>query len=130
MERDGTTLTAFGQWLWEHRISDAKFAAMLAKHLRLETFSPRTIEKWRYGKRKPNSVNMQAIRAITGVSADSFYDEPARPSLKGSDAWLLSEALAALRGLVSRASEFRAAIERAEAVIAKAKDPIAEPSRD
>lgn len=67
-------------------------------------------------------------------------------SHNGADAKLLSEAIAALRELVSRAQdatdesyddgesvdswkseEFRAAIERAEAVIAKAKAPKAVP---
>ncbi|WP_027545507.1 hypothetical protein [Bradyrhizobium sp. WSM2254] len=67
-------------------------------------------------------------------------------SRNGADAKLLSEALAALRELVSRAreatdesfddghsvdtwksEELRAAIERAEAVIAKAKAPKAAP---
>lgn len=79
MKRPDTVLTAFGQWLWENRISDAKFAVMLANHLKLESFSKRTVEKWRYGKRVPNSVNMRAIKELTGVSPDTFFEEPNAP---------------------------------------------------
>ncbi|MBB4381779.1 hypothetical protein [Bradyrhizobium sp. SBR1B] len=72
--------------------------------------------------------------------------EVTQSSRNGTDAKLLSEAIAALRELVSRAQdatdesfddghsvdtwkseEFRAAIERAEAVIAKAEAAMAEP---
>ena len=125
MEHDGTALTAFGWWLWKNRISDAQFAEMMAKHLRLETFSKRTVEKWRYGKRTPHSENMKAVKALTGVTADSFLEESIQPSRNGADGKLCSEAIAALKELVSRASELSAAIERAEAVIAKADAPIA-----
>ena len=100
---------------------------MMAQHLKIGSFSQRTVEKWRYGKRIPDSVNMKAIKALTGVSADSFFEKPTQPSRKGADARLFSEAIAALRELVSRASELSAAIERAEAVIAEAEAPIAEP---
>jgi hypothetical protein len=71
-----TVLTAFGQYLWKNRISDAKFAVMLANHLKLDAFSKRTVEKWRYGKRVPNSVNMKAIKDLTGVSPDTFFEDP------------------------------------------------------
>lgn len=72
-----------------------------------------------------------------------------RSSRKETDAQLLFEAIAALRELVSRAQdatdnsfddghsvdtwkseEFRAAIERAEAVIAKMEAAITEPSQE
>jgi hypothetical protein len=124
VKRDGTVLTAFGRWLWKKRISDAQFAEMLAKHLRLETFSKRTVEKWRYGKRIPGGVNMRAVKELTGVSADSFFDKPVQPSRDGADARLFSEAIAALKDLVARASELGAAIGRAEAVIAKSEAPL------
>jgi hypothetical protein len=127
VKRDETVLTVFGRHLWENRISDAQFAEMMAKHLRLETFSKRTVEKWRYGKRIPHGENMKAVRALTGVTADSFFEEPIQPPRNGADAKLCSEAIAALRELVSRASELSAAIERAEAVIAKSEAPIAAP---
>jgi len=130
VKQDGTVLTAFGRWLWKNRISDAQFAEMMAKHLRLETFSKRTVEKWRYGKRTPHGENMKAVKALTGVTADSFFEEPIQPSRNGADPKLFSEAIAALRELVSRASELSAAIQRAEAVIAKAEAPITEPSPD
>jgi hypothetical protein len=130
VKRDGTVLTAFGRWLWKNRVSDAKFANMMAQHLGMDGFSQRTVEKWRYGKRIPGSVNMKAIKALTGISADSFFEKPTQPSQKGTDARLFSEAIAALRELVSRASELSAAIERAETVIAKAEAPIADPSPD
>jgi hypothetical protein len=71
-----TVLTAFGQYLWKNRISDAKFAVMLANHLKIDTFSKRTVEKWRYGSRVPNSINMKAIKELTGVSPATFFDEP------------------------------------------------------
>lgn len=125
MKRDDTVLTAFGRWLWKNRISNAKFAEMMAQHLEIRDFSQRTVEKWRYAIRVPNSVNMKAIKALTGITADSFFEKPTQPSRKGADARLLSEAIAALRELVSRASELSAAIERAEAVVAKAEAPIA-----
>jgi hypothetical protein len=128
--QDATNLTAFGRWLWKNRISDAKFANMMAQHLEIGSFSQRTVEKWRYGKRVPDSLNMKAIKALTGVSADSFFEKPTQPSLKGADARLFSEAIAALREVVSRASELSAAIERAEAVIAKAEALTAERSSD
>lgn len=127
MEQDERVLTAFGWWLWKNRISNAKFANMMAQHLEIASFSQRTVEKWRYGNRIPDSVNMKAIKALTGVSADSFFEKPTRPSLKGTDGRLFSEAIAALRELVSCASELSTAIERAQAVIAKAEAPIAEP---
>jgi hypothetical protein len=130
VKRDDTVLTAFGRWLWKNRISDAKFAEMMAHHLEIDSFSQRTVEKWRYGKRIPSSVNMKVIKTLTGVSADSFFDEPMQRSRSGVDARLFSEAIAALRDLVSRASELSAAIERAEAVIAKAEAGIAEPTLD
>lgn len=76
MKREGTVLTEFGRYLWDNRISDAKFAKLMANHLNLETFSKRTVEKWRYGKRIPSSTNMKAIKELTGVSSDSFYEEP------------------------------------------------------
>lgn len=76
MKRPETILTAFGLWLWKNRISDAKFALMMAKYLNVPTFSKRTVEKWRYGKRVPHGINMKAIKELTGVSADSFFDEP------------------------------------------------------
>src|SRR5665213_3009173 len=125
VEHDGTALTAFGWWLWKNRISDAQFAEMMAKHLRLETFSKRTVEKWRYGKRIPHGENMKAVKALTGVTADSFFDVPIQPSRNVADARLLAEAIAVLRELVSRANELSAAIEWAEAVIARAEAPIA-----
>jgi hypothetical protein len=124
VKRDDTVLTAFGRWLWKNRISDAKFAEMMAQRLEIADFSQRTVEKWRYGKRIPGSINMRVIKALTGLSADSFFDEPMQRS-RGADPKLFSEAIAALRELVSRASELRAAIERAEAVIVKSDASIA-----
>jgi hypothetical protein len=93
--------------------------------LRTGDFSQRTVEKWRYGKRIPGGVNMRAVKELTGVSADSFFDKPVQPSRNGADAMLFSEAIAALKELVARASELGAAIQGAEAVIAKAEAPLA-----
>ena len=83
MKETGTVLTVFGKYLWDNRISDAKFAAMFSKHLKEqgllagdEEFSKRTVEKWRYGKRVPNSVNMKAIKELTGVDPNSWFEEP------------------------------------------------------
>lgn len=75
-QRPETILTAFGLWLWKNRISDAKFALMMAKYLGIESFSKRTVEKWRYGKRIPNGINMKAVKELTGISADTFFEEP------------------------------------------------------
>lgn len=76
MRRPGTAMSEFGEYLWDHRISDRQFAEKMAKELKLDTFSHRTVEKWRYGKRIPNSHHMRVIKALTGISADSFLEGP------------------------------------------------------
>ena len=55
MKRDETVLTTFGRHLWENRISDAQFAEMMAKHLRLKTFSKRTVR---------SGVTVSALRTV------------------------------------------------------------------
>lgn len=76
MRRPGTEMSAFGVWLWDRRISDRAFAEMMRDELQLEKFSQRTVEKWRYGKRIPRGKNMIAIKKLTGITADSFLEEP------------------------------------------------------
>lgn len=77
MKKSESKMSLFGIWLWKNRISDAGFATMMANHLKIDTFSKRTVEKWRYGHRIPNSHHMKAIKALTGISADSFLEPPA-----------------------------------------------------
>lgn len=82
MKQKETILTAFGQYLWDKRISNTKFAVMMTNYLNEkgllsegEKFSARTVEKWRYGNRIPNSINMKAIKELTGVKPDSWFQE-------------------------------------------------------
>lgn len=77
MKRSEAKLSRFGIWLWKNRISDTGFAAMMATHLKVDTFSKRTVEQWRYGKRIPRGKYMKAIKEMTGITADSFLEEPA-----------------------------------------------------
>lgn len=84
VKQERPVLTAFGQYLWDNRISNAKFAVTMTKYLKEkgllaedEKFSPRTVEKWRYyGNRVPNSINMRAIMELTGLSPATFFDDP------------------------------------------------------
>lgn len=69
--------TPLGVYLYERRISSEQFAVMMANELNLKKFSYRTVEKWRTGERVPNSRNMRAIKALTGITADQMLGESA-----------------------------------------------------
>lgn len=68
--------TPLGVYLYANGISSEQFAGMMANHLRLNTFSVDTVNKWRSGERVPNSKNMRAIRALTNITADQMLGEP------------------------------------------------------
>lgn len=65
-------VTPFNAYLLTRRISTQKFSEMLAKHLEINSFSSRTVEKWRTGERVPNAKNRQAIKALTGLTSDQL----------------------------------------------------------
>lgn len=64
--------TALAIWMWDHRVSNRDLADMMAKELKVERFSPRTVEKWRYGKRVPVAKNALALRNITGIELEKL----------------------------------------------------------
>lgn len=64
--------TPLGVYLYSQGISSERFAEMMAKELNLKSFSTNTIDKWRSGDRTPNSINMRAIKALTGITADQM----------------------------------------------------------
>lgn len=68
--------TPLGVYLYTNRISSEQFAGMMAKELKVESFSTNTIDKWRSGERVPNSRNMRAIKALTGITADQMLGDP------------------------------------------------------
>jgi len=69
--------TPLGVYLYSNRISSEQFAEMMAKELKLQAFSARTVEKWRSGERIPNSKNMRAIKTLTGITADQMLGDEA-----------------------------------------------------
>lgn len=65
-------LTPLGKYLWENRITDNEFAALMCKKLGLEKFRSTTVENWRYGRATPKGENIIAIRDITGMTTDQI----------------------------------------------------------
>lgn len=72
-----TPPTKFAVWLRENRYTDPAFAKEMAKELKLETFSHRTIEKWRLGLAMPRPASVKAIKAITGgaITMETFAED-------------------------------------------------------
>ncbi len=73
-----STPNDFHKWLINNRYSNRQFAELMREQLGVSHFSPRTVEKWRYGA-IPHPRSIAAIKAITkgAITADSFM-EPAR----------------------------------------------------
>ena len=67
-----TRLSALGKYLWDHRISDNNFAAMMKHHLEVAKFSSSTVENWRYGISNPHGENLAAVKALTGLSVEQI----------------------------------------------------------
>ena len=69
--------TKFAVWLKENRYTDPLFAREMAKELKLEKFSHRTIEKWRLGLAIPRPASIKAIKAITGgaITMETFVED-------------------------------------------------------
>jgi hypothetical protein len=66
--------TPLGIYLYTHGISSERFARMMADALEMETFPVSTVDKWRTGDRMPNSINMRAIKDLTGITADQMLE--------------------------------------------------------
>jgi len=64
--------------LIDNRYSNRQFAERMAEQLGIDSFSERTVEKWRYGA-IPHPKSIAAIKAITEgeITADSFMDAAA-----------------------------------------------------
>lgn len=65
-------LSPIGKYLWNNRISDNDFAAMMREHLGVDKFSSSTVENWRYGASSPKGDNLSAVKALTGLTADQI----------------------------------------------------------
>lgn len=60
--------------MWNQRVSNPELAKMMAKELNRADFSARTVEKWRYGHRRPTIKNAIALRAITGIELEKLMN--------------------------------------------------------
>lgn len=67
-------VTPLGIWMWNRRVSNPEFAKLVAEELGIPAFSASTVEKWRYGHRFPAAKHLDAIKKLTGITADQMLE--------------------------------------------------------